>query len=171
MNNHLITDRLLIMPCSLDLAKSVVLFRDELGERSPIEFPENWPTDEVKSLLPLYIESLEKDNTEYGWGLWLIIDYEEQRVIGDLNFKGKPNDDGIIEMGYSILPKYRQQGYAYEATQALLNWGFAHPSVQVIRAECFQNNQASQRVLEKLGMRCVEKDKEYLTWELKRAEP
>lgn len=77
---EIITDRLLIIPCSLDIAKSLIFHRKELETRSPIGIPCAWPSSAVRGMLPLYIEKLEENDQEYGWGLWLIILYNEKEL-------------------------------------------------------------------------------------------
>jgi len=94
--------------------------------------------------------------------------YRAGRVlIGDLGFKGKPDREGTVEIGYSVLPVYRRQGYAFEAVQALVGWAFAQQSVKRITAACSPDNAPSVRILERLGMQCLEADGSLLRWELK----
>ena len=88
-------------------------------------------------------------------------------MIGDLGFKGKPNRRGTVEIGYRVAPAYRRQGYASEATRALVDWALAQGGVERITAECNPDNVGSIRVLEKLGMRRLESDGVLLRWELR----
>jgi RimJ/RimL family protein N-acetyltransferase len=85
-----------------------------------------------------------------GWGAWLLFHREE--VVGDAGFKGPPQD-GEVELGYSIIPGQRRRGYATEAAQALVDWALAQPGVERVVAETEPENEASQRVLERAGMR------------------
>lgn len=157
------------MSFSLEMAKSIIFNLEELVSRLPIAVPEEWPTDEIKSILPFYIEKLEKDPSILGWGPWLIIDYHNREIIGNAGFKGNPDVDGVIEVGYQILKNYQKQGYGYEAVYSLINWAFLHDNVKSIVAECDDSNIGSIRILEKLGMRCVRKDPPFLLWELNRS--
>lgn len=154
------------MSCSLEMAKSIILHREELKSRWAVSIPENWPTDEIKNILPFYIEKVEKDSSKLGWGPWLIIDYQNSQIIGNVGFKEEPNENGIIELGYQILENYQRQGFGYEAGQALVNWALSHGNVKAIIAECDNSNVGSIRILEKIGMCCVRKDPPFLIWEL-----
>ena len=57
------------------------------------------------------------------------------------------------DIGYELDPAYWGQGYATEAAQAILEFGFESLHLHRIWARCLAENIASQRVLEKLGMR------------------
>lgn len=71
-------------------------------------------------------------------------------VVGNLSFKGL-NDNGMIEIGYGMNPKYEGKGFMTEAVSAIVRWASKQPGVLFIEAETDQNNIASQRVLEKSG--------------------
>lgn len=92
------------------------------------------------------------------WGPSLVVHRDDRVVIGDAGFMGPPDASGSVELGYSIVPAYRRQGYAVEAARALLEWALARPDVTRVGAECFPDNAASIRVLEKIGMSLVEQD-------------
>jgi RimJ/RimL family protein N-acetyltransferase len=57
------------------------------------------------------------------------------------------------EVGYSLLPRHQGNGYAVEATRALLDWAFAVAGVHRVVARLEARNVASARVAERLGMR------------------
>lgn len=57
------------------------------------------------------------------------------------------------EIGWVFNPQYYGQGYATEAAQALLDYGFEMLNAHRIIATCQPENPASYRVMEKLGMR------------------
>ena len=45
-----------------------------------------------------------------------------RRVIGTIGFHGPPDDQGRLEIGYSVQSSYRRQGFAREAVRAMLDW-------------------------------------------------
>lgn len=164
---EIITERLLIVPCSLEIAKSLVFQRAELEQKSPILFPVDWPSTAVTNLLPLYIEKLEKDKSEYGWGIWIVIDYTEKQIIGDVIFHGKPDKKGTIQVTYNMISDVKDDGLSYEACDALIEWRMTtHSKVKKIITECSENDHKSIKLFEKLGMRCTKKDRGFLTWEV-----
>ena len=93
--------------------------------------------------------SLEHED-DWGWyALWLIV-RKDGSHIGNLSFKGIP-EDGTAEIGYGISEEYRGLGYATEALETILEWAFDQPGVTRIAAETAPDNLASQRVLAKCG--------------------
>ncbi|MDX5422035.1 MAG: GNAT family N-acetyltransferase [Hymenobacteraceae bacterium] len=79
-----------------------------------------------------------------------------------------------IDLGFAFLPAYENMGYAFEAAGKLKEAGFEHFGVGVIRAITTKENVASQRLLEKLGLRyrklvqLPNDEEELLLYELKR---
>ena len=89
---------------------------------------------------------------DWGWyAMWLII-RKDGRQIGNLSFKGCP-EEGVVELGYGIAEEFRGLGYATEAVETILEWAFDQPDVQRVAAETAHENLASRRVLEKCGFR------------------
>jgi ribosomal-protein-alanine N-acetyltransferase len=168
---HLKTERLDIVPCSLEVVWAVVTDKSKTETILAVQVPGDWPAQDLQEFLPLYAQQLETDPTLLGWGVWLMIHTAERVVIGDVGFKGKPDHKGTVKIGYSVTPAYRNQGYASEAAQALINWAFAQQGVKKIIAECSRDNAPSIRVLEKLGMKRLKTDRNLLKWELKKYEP
>lgn len=165
---EIITDRLLIIPCSLDIAKSLIFHRKELETRSPIGIPCAWPSSAVRGMLPLFIEKLEKNDQEHGLGLWLIILYNEKRIIGDLFLQGIPDDSGTVELSYNIHEAADEESLTYEAIDAVMEWLTSERKVASIQMECLDENSKSIKLFEKLGMICTKKEDVFLSWELKK---
>ena len=164
---HLKTERLDLIPCSLGVAQAVVADKSKLEAILAVRVPDDWPAQDLREFLPFYAQQLEADLSLLGWGVWLMIRAMERVVIGDVGFKGRPSLEGTVEIGYSVIPAYRNQGYASEAAQALVNWAFTQQGVESIIAECSEDNAPSIRVLEQLGMKRLEPDGSLLKWELK----
>ena len=57
-----------------------------------------------------------------------------------------------VELGYHLKPAAWGQGYATEAAEALLKFGFEQTPLEKILAVTNPENQPSQRVLKKIGM-------------------
>ncbi len=162
----LTTTRLQLVACPLTVVEAAKVNPSEVERLLVVRVPNGWPTPDLQDILPFYAHKLAADPLLLGWGAWLMIQRAQRTVIGDLGFKGKPDSDGTIEMGYGVLPAFQGRGYATEATQALVAWAFSQPRVQRIVAECLADNIASIRVLEKLGMRRYGPEGRVLRWEL-----
>jgi RimJ/RimL family protein N-acetyltransferase len=56
------------------------------------------------------------------------------------------------ELGYTILRKYRRQGYATEAVQALIEAAFNADILDQVTAYCVPENTVSRTILNRLGL-------------------
>ena len=81
------------------------------------------------------------------YAIWMI-ELKDGTHIGELCFNGL-SQSGIAEIGYGILEKYRNTGYAAEAVSAGLKWAFDEPAVTAVETETVPENTASVRVIEK----------------------
>ena len=82
------------------------------------------------------------------------------QLIGNCGVRKESAEARIGDMGYEIDPAYWGQGYATEAATAVLRFGFAQLKLHRIWANVIAENEASQRVLEKIGMQCEGKLRE-----------
>jgi RimJ/RimL family protein N-acetyltransferase/Fe-S-cluster containining protein len=73
-----------------------------------------------------------------------------QTLVGSVGFKGPPDKEGAVEMGYSVLPVHQGRGLATEMSAALVGWA-AEQGAHIVQAQAKPANPASIRVLEKLG--------------------
>ena len=76
---------------------------------------------------------------------------EDGPVVGLLSFV--PNGKGQGEIGWALGAEYRGQGYATEAASGLLAYVFGSLEIHRVSAGTSAENQASWRVMERLGMR------------------
>lgn len=57
------------------------------------------------------------------------------------------------ELGWTLDPEYGGRGYATEAVEALVRLCFEDLGLRRVTANCFADNVASQRLMERIGMR------------------
>jgi RimJ/RimL family protein N-acetyltransferase len=77
----------------------------------------------------------------------------EGRLIGVVTLTVTNWELGQAELGYRLGPAWWGQGYASQAAQALVAFGFSSIGFHRIYALCHPENIGSQRVMEKIGMR------------------
>ena len=75
------------------------------------------------------------------------------RLIGICNLRGFFEQNRRCELGYALGRAYWGQGYAAEALEALLGHAFHVLDINRIEADIDPRNEASARLLEKLGFR------------------
>lgn len=73
----------------------------------------------------------------------------ERELIGVCGFT--PSGDGNAELGYWIGKDYWGQGFATEAADALMRYGFAKCGIKRFVCKHLSDNAASARVIAKLG--------------------
>jgi RimJ/RimL family protein N-acetyltransferase len=87
-----------------------------------------------------------------GRAFWAVERRTDRRMIGHLYFAPiEPAELRTCELGYIFNPACQRQGYATEATRALVDHAFAEMGVHRVVANCNPANVASWRVLEKIG--------------------
>lgn len=83
---------------------------------------------------------------------------EDGRLIGDAGIRrhsqvsygeGKENE---ADIGYELDPRCWGHGYATEAVSALVEYGFGTLKLHRVWAYCMAENEASWRLMERLGM-------------------
>ena len=84
---------------------------------------------------------------------WAIILSDLDRFIGSCGNIGWDRENRYIDIGYQILPSFWRQGYATEATHAMLRWSFDNMNLNRIQADCTDGNIGSERVLIKCGFK------------------
>jgi len=160
------TQRLRLLPLTLDqLALSLhdpARLADQLGVTLAADL---FPAPVTQAIEIKIIRMIEADRSLHPWFTYWVIELKEQQVgIGMLGFKGAPSSLGIVEIGYGISEEYRNQGYTTEAVRALIAWAFQHPDCQSVVAETLKDNQASIRVLEKVGMQLYGEREGIFAW-------
>ncbi|MEV0647220.1 GNAT family N-acetyltransferase [Phytomonospora sp. NPDC050363] len=89
-----------------------------------------------------------------GKGLKLaVVERESGRVIGDVCLFGFDPDFRHAETGYIMNPEFAGKGYATEAAREMLRIGFEIYDLHRIYARCDEDNTASWRLMERIGMR------------------
>lgn len=141
------TDRLLLIPCTVE-SYNELSHKYKMGPH-----------------VEMHLDELKTDRYAKGWGVWFVIHCDSDLVIGDVGFKGKPNNQKVVEMGYGILSDFQNKGFATEAVNGIKDWAIASNQVDKIVAECEKENLASIKVLEKIGMSRTSSKNDFIYWE------
>jgi len=94
----------------------------------------------------------------HGFGRWAVLLKESQQFIGWCGLK--KNADHLVDLGFRFFREYWNQGYASEAAQACLDYGFYQLKLDEIIGRCSLHHSASARVLEKIGFRYWKDDQD-----------
>jgi RimJ/RimL family protein N-acetyltransferase len=145
--------RLTLVAATPELVTADLAGADAFAEALGVEVPEEWPPDLYDSMAMRFSLEQLRDPAEIGWSLWYLLSkrHDPPKVIGICGFKGRPNRNGSVEIGYSVLRSFRVQGYATEAVARLVVWAFSHQNVVEVAAETLPHLRQSIRVMEKNG--------------------
>ena len=163
------TERLVWVPLTLEMLEAALHAREKLARLCNAHVPEDWPGNDFAEALPFFID-LRANNPDKPIWDGIIVHRADNVLIGSIGFTGGPDAQGRVVVGYSIIPAYRNSGYATEMLRGLIARALQSSEVLVIAAECLVDNAASIRVLEKAGLQCLRKKVEMYQWELRRNE-
>jgi [ribosomal protein S5]-alanine N-acetyltransferase len=156
LNPELIRSARLVLP-SLSLEQMERLVAGDarsVGRELGAVLSEGWRSA-IAPLAKIRIPQLRDDPALAPWLLRAILLADRQRedarpAIGFINFHDGPADRGWVEIGYSIGPDWRRQGYATEAVRALLGWAQTQ-GVHRFLASISPSNAPSLALVARLG--------------------
>lgn len=148
------TARLKLIPCKLSHFEAMLRDERELAAMLGVSLAEDWLGFEgAREAMPYSYEYLKTHPDALGWWTHLFIHSRDNALIGMGGFKGQADEDGIVEIGYSIAPGYRERGLATEAARGMIEYAFSHPHVTEVIAHTLPETNPSTRVLRKAGMK------------------
>ncbi len=87
---------------------------------------------------------------DHGYGLYLVELRSGTVPVGICGFVKRETLDAP-DLGFAFLPEFEHQGYGLESAQAMLGHGREELGFDTVLAITSQNNDASGKLLEKLG--------------------
>jgi RimJ/RimL family protein N-acetyltransferase len=101
--------------------------------------------------LPFRIPLIERDPGAAPYLLRLAVRRDAGIVIGSAGFHGRPDADGMIEIGLGVEPSERGQGYAQEILRGMWRWVVGQPGVRTLRYTVSPDNAPSQAIIRRFG--------------------
>jgi [ribosomal protein S5]-alanine N-acetyltransferase len=100
--------------------------------------------------------------SQFGYGLFSVILKTDGILIGDCGLEQMEVDgQSIAELGYDFRSAYWNQGFATEAAAAVRDYAFGVLQLPQLISLIRVGNLASQRVAEKIGMKCISEFERY----------
>ncbi len=125
--------------------------------------------DELRPIVSRAISHMRRRPHHARWHCqWVAVLKGERRIVGSLAFKGPPDRDDSVEIGYGFDPFYHNRGLATEAVGEMVRWALGEDGVEAVIAETANMNVASMRVLQKVGFVIVSATSRYLYWKVSR---
>ena len=143
------TERLRLRPFTLDDEAAVFALVSDPEVARFVRFEAHRTPAETR----WFLESVERHYRRGDPFAWAIVRRDDDRLIGSCGFVSQAGERQSAEIGYWLGKPYWGQGYAVEAAQALVRFGFEQMDLERVEAKCFLENRPGQRVIEKLGMK------------------
>ena len=149
----LVTERLLLRRSRPEDAEAISAYRTD----PDVSRYQGWDRTDPDGVRGTIVEMTGRAPGEPGG--WVQFSVEERaggQLVGDVGLN--PLDEqGVIEIGYTLAPRFQGNGYATEAVGALIAYAFDVLGADVVRAYAAAENAASIRLAERVGLRFVER--------------
>jgi RimJ/RimL family protein N-acetyltransferase len=150
------TERLDLVAATLEHLEAELASPSTLDQMLGVHIPPGWPPGEYdRDALEFFHAQLKAGGPErVGWYTWYAITRNPQgqreSLVAGAGYLGPPFD-GTAEIGYSVIPSARRNGFATEIVAALVDNAFAVPTIDRVIAHTSDANEASTHVLLRCG--------------------
>lgn len=116
-----------------------------------VTLDEHFVGDRARWIFGYRADQLARDPSAAPWLTRAAVSEPDGAVVGDAGFHGPPDEAGMVEVGFTVVPGYRRQGYARAMLTALLARAAAEPGVRTVRARIRSDNDASLATIAGFG--------------------
>lgn len=142
----LTTERCVVREFSMDYLDD--LFELYAGEGMTDYIEPLYPYEQEKEYQEAYIRNM---YGFYGYGMWIVCDKENGKMIGRAGLEHREELDGEMELGYAIGVPYQRQGYATEVCEAILKYAYKELEQTSLCCLIGEGNRISEHLAQKLG--------------------
>lgn len=143
------TEQLILQPVKMEDAEFILELYNSpnfikfIGDRNlrTVEDAENY----IKEKFLPHVE-------KYGFGSYVIVTKSNTKKIGNVGIYVRDGLDAP-DIGFSFLPEFERKGYGFEASKKLMEIAFSEFDLKKISAITTKENIASQKLIEKLGLK------------------
>lgn len=163
---RLSTNRLELVAATLDHVCAELETAERLASLLKAHVEPGWPPGEYDRDAQLFFRDRLKEGgaSVIGWYCWYALRRgspdQPPVLVGAGGYFGPPNEEGVVEIGFSIMPEWQGLGYATELAELLIKNAFTDSRVQKVNAHTTPINLASCKVIEKCGFNYVCREEE-----------
>ncbi|SRR5258705_10490 len=158
MTSSIESERLELIPMTpLFLRASLDGKIHEAEKQLGLALPAEWPGEHI-DVLSLRLKQVEEDPSLQPWLIRAMALRENPIMVGTIGFHSAPSADYLkqfspagVEFGFTVFPPYRRQGFAREASLALMRWARRVHGVRSFVLSIRPDNSASQALAAQLG--------------------
>ena len=143
------TPRLILRKMEVSDAKDMFSYAKDEQLTKYLLWAPHESEDYTRSYLK-YVQKLYKNGTFFDWAVVL---RRTGKMIGTCGFAEFDPVNHSAQIGYVIHPEFQNCGYATEAAHAVIRYAFEKLLLHRVEARFMKGNEASCRVMQKLGMR------------------
>lgn len=143
------TERLQLRRMTLDDADFII---ELLNSPKWIRFIGKREVDTMDQARAYLKERVLPNYDSLGFGFYIVERMFDMSRVGNCGLTLRTGMEHA-DIGYSLLPQFEGKGYAFEAAEAVLDYGFEIHMLKHIEAIVTQDNDASIHLLKKLGMK------------------
>jgi ribosomal-protein-alanine N-acetyltransferase len=129
----------------------------EAEKQLGLGLPAEWPGEHV-DVLSLRLKQLDEDPSLQPWLIRAMALRESRVMVGTIGFHSAPGADYLrrfspeaVEFGFTVFPPYRRQGFAREASLALMRWARRTHGVKSFVLSIRPDNAPSRALAAQLG--------------------
>ena len=135
-----------LIPLTLELAADLAA-----GDFSGVRFANlSEASDTLRDVAKIYGEFYQRVTPAAPWIGYLAEDESTGRIVGTCGYKGNCRE-GVVEIAYFSFPGHEGRGVGTEMARRLIDLAWCAPEVRIVRAHTLREENASGRILRKLG--------------------
>ncbi|MGB3403420.1 MAG: GNAT family N-acetyltransferase [Microcoleaceae cyanobacterium] len=129
------------------------------------------PKESIAAVQTYLEKRVERDqHCNNGTGSWPVIEQKSGELIGAILLQQLPDNEGQLTQDFEIGWHFRRsswgQGFATEAAQCIINYGFEILQLPILYAVARPENKRSIRVTQRLKMEALGRTNQYYNMEL-----
>jgi len=121
------------------------------GAETGVALTAYFMNDHARWLWRMRLGQLTADPAGAPWITPVVVTDPDGVVVGRAGFHGPPDEAGMVEIGYEVLPEHRRRGYARATLAGLLRRAADDPRVRTVRASIRPDNAASLATIAGFG--------------------
>jgi ribosomal-protein-alanine N-acetyltransferase len=141
------TQRLTLRPVQVDDAAALYKARGDVDVMRYWDWPAQDSSDHVRDILAAHIPGPGDDTMLW----WVVALSANGPAIGECDLSQIDRHNGRAEVGFLFAKAHWGQGYAREAMERVIRFGFHDLGLARLWARFHDGNDASRRLLERLG--------------------
>ena len=146
------TERLILRGMRVSDAEDMYAYASRPSVTEYLTWSPHRSLDETREYLT-YVGQRYRTGDFYDWSVIYAAEGRGKgRMIGTCGFTSFNCSADSAEIGYVLNPAYQGQGLATEAVRRVLSFGFEELNLHRIEARFIQGNEASLRLMERVGM-------------------